>query len=83
MCIQEGLKAANINRNGENGVTARLAEVNSQHKNNQLRRNALSGEIIKDSDIIPYDMKKLLVINLIHHSICYSSIYSIEFNNRG
>ena len=45
MCIQEGLKAGNINRNGENGITARLAEVNSQHKNNQLRRNALSGKM--------------------------------------
>ena len=57
MCIQEGLKAANINRNGENGITARLAEVNSQHKNNQLRRNALSGEIINEFNIIPYQMK--------------------------
>ena len=54
MCIQEGLKAANIHRNGENGITARLAEVNSQHKNNQLRRNALSGEIINEFNIIPY-----------------------------
>ena len=54
MCIQEGLKAAKINRNGENGITARLAEVNSQHKNNQLRRNALSGEIINEFNIIPY-----------------------------
>ena len=48
MCIQKGLKASNINRNGENGITARLAEVNSQHKNNQLRRNALTGEIIQN-----------------------------------
>ena len=51
MCIQEGLKAANINRNGENGITARLAEVNSQHKNNQLRRNALSGKVIENTHI--------------------------------
>ena len=47
MCIQEGIKAANIHRNGESGVTARLAEVNSQHKNNQLMRNAKSGEVKK------------------------------------
>ena len=45
MCIQHGLTAANIQRNGENGVTARLAEVNSEHKNNQLKQNAISGEI--------------------------------------
>ena len=56
MCIQEGLKAANINRNGENGITARLAEVNSQHKNNQLRRNALSGEMIENTDALYYEI---------------------------
>ena len=56
MCIQEGLKAANINRNGENGITARLAEVNSQHKNNQLRRNALSGKIIENTDVLYYEI---------------------------
>ena len=56
MCIQEGLKAANINRNGENGITARLAEVNSQHKNNQLRRNALSGKTIENTDVLYYEI---------------------------
>ena len=45
MCIQHGLTAANIQRNGENGVTARLAEVNSEYTNNQLKENAISGEI--------------------------------------
>ena len=83
MCIQEGLKAANINRNGENGITARLAEVNSQHKNNQLRRNALSGEIINEFNIIPYQMKISMDEFKLTSLHFYSSKYSIEFNNRG
>ena len=62
MCIQEGLKAANINRNGENGITARLAEVNSQHKNNQLRRNALSGKIIENTDVLYYEITILMCL---------------------
>ena len=52
MCIQHGLTAANIQRNGENGVTARLAEVNSEHKNNQLKQNAISGEVSRFNRLI-------------------------------
>ena len=59
MCIQHGLIAANIQRNGENGVTARLAEVNSEHKNNQLKQNAISGEISRLNRLI-------ICVNLIH-----------------
>ena len=43
ICVSEGIKAANIPRNGFNGTTARLAEVNSQHKNDQLKANAELG----------------------------------------
>ena len=35
ICVSEGVKAA--------GIPARLAEVNSQHKNDQLNAHAASG----------------------------------------
>ena len=44
ICVSEGIKAANIPRNGFNGTTARLAEVNSQHKNDQLKANTELGK---------------------------------------
>ena len=43
MCVSEGIQAANIPRNGINGITARLAEVNSQYKNDKLKENANKG----------------------------------------
>ena len=46
ICVSEGIKAANIPRNGFNGTTARLAEVNSQHKNDQLKANAELGKYL-------------------------------------
>ena len=47
VCISEGIKAANIPRNGIDGITARLAEVNSQHKNDQLKAHANFGNVIR------------------------------------
>ena len=50
MCVSEGIKAANIPRNGINGITARLAEVNSQYKNDKLKENANKGTIGVNND---------------------------------
>ena len=47
VCISEGNKAANIPRNGIDGITARLAEVNTQYKNDKLKEHANFGNVIR------------------------------------
>lgn len=47
VCISEGIKAANIPRNGIDGITARLAEVNTQYKNDKLKEHANFGNVIR------------------------------------
>ena len=61
MCVSYGIEAANIPRNGINGITARLAEVNSQYKDNQLREIAKSGNQLNNFFILLFSGNKTFV----------------------